>query len=228
MSLEPDPVESTPPPRPREPVFNLPPATKWLALAMIAAFAVEQLLEGDAWLWFFTHFAFVSVVFWPPGAELPSPGALHSLVSYAFLHNDLLHLAVNLGFLLAFGSFVERSFGTLRYLATFVICAGVAALAEFFLRDAEVQALIGASGAVYGMTGAAAYLMFLVGQGRQRRGLLVFVLVIMGLNLLLGATGLGDFLAGARIGWKAHAAGFAAGLLLAPLMSRGRGPARPG
>jgi len=134
---------------------------------------------------------------------------------------------VNLGFLLAFGSFVERSFGTLRYLAIFVICAGVAALAEFLLRDAEQQALIGASGAVYGMTGAAAYLMFLVGQPSQRRGLLVFVLVIMGLNLLLGATGLGDLLAGARIGWKAHAAGFVAGLVLALLMRRGRGTARP-
>jgi membrane associated rhomboid family serine protease len=219
MSLQPDPVDLPPPPRRREPVFNLPPATMWLAVALIVAFAVERLLPGRAWQWFFSHFAFISVVFWPPGAALPRPAALHSLVTYAFLHGDLMHLGVNLGFLLAFGSFVERSFGTLSFLAIFVISSVAAALTEFFLRSAELQALIGASGAVYGMTGAAVFLMFLVGRPGQRRGLLIFVLVLMGLNLLMGLTGLGDLLAGARIGWKAHAAGFVAGLLLAPVLS---------
>lgn len=200
----------------------LPPATKWLALAMIVVFAVEQLLGEDAWLWFFSHFAFVSIVFWPPGSDLPDFAALHSLVSYAFLHADLMHLAVNLGFFLAFGSFVERVFGSAVHLVIFVVCAVLAALAEFFLRAVEVQALVGASGAVYGMTGAGIYLMFLLRRGDQRRGLFAFVLALMGLNLVLGLTGLGDFLAGAQIGWKAHLAGFLAGILLAMLFSRGR------
>ncbi len=225
MSAQPDPSYQPPPPPPagREPIFLLPPVTKWLAIAMIAVFVVEQLLGERAWLWFFTHFAFVSVVFWPPGAELPSLAALPSLLTYAFLHADLMHLAINLGFFLAFGSFVERSFGTGPYLLIFAVCAVLAALAEFFLRDSELQALVGASGAGYGMTGAAVYLLFLVRRGAQRHGLLAFVLVLMAINLLLGLTGLGDFLAGAQIGWKAHLAGFAAGGLLAALLSRGRG-----
>jgi len=208
-------------------MFNLPPATKWLALAMIAVFVVEQFLDQAAWMWFFTRFAFISVVFWHPGAALPNLFALHTLITYAFLHGSVMHLAVNLGFMLAFGSFVERAFGTTAYLLLFIVCAAAGALAEYFLREAQMQALVGASGAVYGMTGAAVYLMFLLGHAGQRRGLLVFVLVLMGINLLLGITGLGDFLAGAQIGWKAHAAGFVVGLALAFLMSRRRGPASP-
>ena len=225
MSAQSDPTDpiSAPPPGGREPIFFLPPATKWLALAMIAIFAVEQLLGDDAWLWFFSHFAFISIVFWPPGAALPSPAAVHSLFTYAFLHADFTHLAMNAGFLLAFGTFVERAFGTARCLLVFVVCAVVAALAELSLHDGDVLALVGASGAVYGMTGAAVYLMFLMRRGAQRHGLLAFVLVIMGLNLLLGLTGLGDFLAGAQIGWKAHLAGFVVGWILAALLRRRRG-----
>ena len=56
--------------------------------------------------------------------------------------------------------------------------------------------------------------------------------VFLGLNLVFGITGLGDFLAGEAVGWKAHAGGFVAGTLLAVLLggrpggSAGRGRGR--
>src|SRR3546814_5923363 len=74
------------------------------------------------------------------------------------------------------------------------------------------------------MTGAAMRFMFAGGGAARRRGALIFVGVFLGLNLLFGITGLGDFLAGAAIGWKAHAAGFLAGVALSFLLG-GRGPA---
>jgi membrane associated rhomboid family serine protease len=141
-----------------------------------------------------------------------------TLVTYAFLHGDFMHLALNLGFLLAFGSFVERHLGLARYLLLFVLTAVIGALTEYAFREAEPLALIGASGAVYGMTGAAMRYMFAGGGPQRRRGALVFVGVFMGINLLLGVTGLGDLLAGAAIGWKAHAGGFLAGALLSFLL----------
>jgi len=217
MSSQPDPQEAPPPPPPppyrsgREPVFNLPPGTLWLALAMVAVFGLENLLDGPAWGRLMNGFAFVSTTFWPPGAETPTLQGVVTLVTYAFLHADFMHLALNLGFLLAFGSFVERHLGLARYLMLFVLTAALGALAEYAFRGSEPIALIGASGAVYGMTGAALRYMFAGGGAAARRGALVFVGVFMGLNLLLGVTGLGDFLAGASIGWKAHAAGFVAG-----------------
>lgn len=219
------PPEASPPAapefRPREPIFNLPPGTLWLALAMIAVFVLETLLEGPAWSRLLNTFAFVSTTFWPPAASLPTAQGVMTLVSHAFLHADLVHLALNLGFLLAFGSFVERHLGLVRYLALFALTAAAGALAEYaFAR--EPLALIGASGAVYGMTGAAMRFMFAGGGAERRRGALIFIGVFMGLNLLFGATGLGDLLAGASVGWKAHAGGFVAGALLSFLFAHSR------
>ena len=229
MSSQPDPPRNAtqgPPPPPfgggREPMFNLPPGTKWLALAMLAAFALQNILEGPAWTWFMSTFAFVSTTFWPPGSELPSLLGLASLVSYAFLHADFMHILLNLGFLLAFGSFVERHIGLLPYLLLFALTAAAGALCEFFFRGPEPLVLIGASGAVYGMTGAAMRFMFAGGQPADRRRALSFVGVFLGLNLLFGISGLGDLLAGARIGWQAHAGGFVAGAVLSFLLPGAR------
>lgn len=213
-------------------MFNLPPGTMWLALAMVLVFLLQSLLEGPAWTRLFTTFAFISTVFWPPGSEAPTLQGAMTLVSYAFLHGSFMHLALNLGFLLAFGSFVERHLGLARYLLLFAATAAFGALCEFWFRGQEPIALIGASGAVYGMTGAAARFMFVAGgpdQFRldQRRRALVFVAVFLGLNLLFGITGLGDFLAGAAVGWKAHAGGFLAGVLLVFLLGSPRRHADP-
>lgn len=233
MTLQPDPPEALPPappgPRPREPMFNLPPGTLWLALAMIAVFVLQSLLEGQAWSWLLNTFAFVSTAFWPPAAPFPTAQGVMTLVSHAFLHADLVHLGLNLGFLLAFGSFVERHLGLFRYLLVFALTAAAGALTEYAFRGAEPLALIGASGAVYGMTGAAIRFMFASGGAARRRAALGFVGVFLGLNLVLGLTGLGDLLAGAAVGWKAHAGGFLAGALLSVLLGprrlTRRGPA---
>jgi membrane associated rhomboid family serine protease len=222
MTPQPDPL-GAPPPVGREPMFNLPPGTLWLALAMVLVFLLQSLLDGPAWTWLLNTFAFVSTSFWPPAAAGPTLHGLMTLVTYAFLHADFMHLALNLGFLLAFGSFVERHLGSARYLLLFVVTAALGALAEYAFRGGEPIALIGASGAVYGMTGAALRYMFAGGGAARRRGALVFVGVFMGINLLLGITGLGDFLAGAAIGWKAHVAGFVAGAALSFLLG-GRRP----
>src|SRR3546814_20781956 len=74
------------------------------------------------------------------------------------------------------------------------------------------------------MAGAAVRFMVAGGRAGRGRGALVFVGVFMGVNLLLGATGLGDLLAGAALGWKAHPAGFLAGAALSFLPGRGPPP----
>ena len=205
-------------------MFNLPPGTLWLTLVMAICFALQNILKGPAWSWFMSTLAFVSTAFWPPGGEGPNLSALPSLVTYAFLHADFMHLALNLGFLLAFGSFVERHLGLLPYLLLFALTAAAGALAEFWFRGDAPLAMIGASGAVYGMTGAAMRFMFSSREPGQRRRALSFVLVFMGLNLAFGISGLGDFLAGAQVGWKAHAGGFIAGAVLSFLLPGGRPP----
>lgn len=77
------------------------------------------------------------------------------LVGATFLHAGLLHLAVNLMTLLAVGRLLEQFFGTRAYLALYG-CSGLAgSLASVLWRDVLS---IGASGALFGLFGAAACL----------------------------------------------------------------------
>ncbi len=143
-----------------------------------------------------------------------SPMVMLSLVTHAFLHVDFVHLALNTGLLLAFGTAVERRIGTLRFFILFASCAAAGALAETIAGHRVPVQLIGASGAVYGMMAAAVPIMFRRGQPDRFRRSLEFVAIIMGLNLIFALVGFGDFLAGAQIAWRAHVGGFVAGLAL--------------
>lgn len=80
-----------------------------------------------------------------------------SLVSYAFLHADFMHLATNMLFLWVFGDNVEDALGHVRYLVFYCLCAVAGALAHGLVDPASASPLIGASGAVSGII--AAYLV---------------------------------------------------------------------
>jgi membrane associated rhomboid family serine protease len=153
-----------------------------------------------------------------------------TVVTYALLHASWEHVMVNCLWMLAFGAPVMQRFGILRFFAFFAVTAGLAAVFHAFFNPADVSVLVGASGAVSGLTAAA--LRFAIGpQGfgagpdtwhrpaaplsialRDRR-VLIFIAVWFGINLLAG---LGIPLGGsdARIAWEAHVGGFLAGLLL--------------
>lgn len=136
------------------------------------------------------------------------------LLGHAFLHFDWLHLVLNVGFLLAFGSVVERHFGLLWFLAVFVLTAAAGALLQYSVDPISPIHMIGASGAVYGMMGGAIPAL-LSNSGRWRLGnALTFIGVMMLLNLVIGILGNSSLVFGAPIAWQAHIGGFIAGLLL--------------
>ena len=150
-------------------------------------------------------------------------------VTYAFLHGSWEHVIVNSLWMLAFGSPVMRRFGGLRFLAFFAVTAALAAIFHALFNSTDVSVLVGASGAVSGLTAAA--LRFAIGPGLlsgrndwtrpaaplsvalRDRQVLIFVVVWFAINL---AAGLGAPLGGEglRIAWEAHVGGFLAGLLL--------------
>jgi len=81
----------------------------------------------------------------------PRSVTVWGLVTSAFLHGDFLHLLFNMLFLWVFGPNVEDRFGRIGFLA-FYLCAGaVAGLAHMAVESAPV---VGASGAIAGVTGA--------------------------------------------------------------------------
>lgn len=218
MTPSPMPRQGGDPPRPpRQPVFNAPPGVMWTTAVLVVCHALFNILPATWRYGLLEWFAFVPAYFW---AQFQGDAQLDllstfSLITHAFLHADLLHLFLNGGLLLAFGSLIERAMGTSWFLLLFALAAAGGALAQALAVGPALVVMIGASGAVYGMIGAAIPFLFAGRVGQSRRSALTFIVVIMGLNLVFGAFGLGEMLSGGgAIAWQAHIGGFLVGLLL--------------
>ncbi len=226
-----------PPPPPRQRMFNAPPVTLRLCLAITAAFALIQVLP-PAWEravleWGGLVPLKVYLALWAEIPVLESLAILASFFSHAFVHLDFIHFATNAGFLLAFGSAVERILGSKGFLTLFVcsvVAGGLAQLAltpevrglllggpEAALRpgaiDAARSVLIGASGGVSGAMGAAIRYMLI--DPRHRRMALVLTALLVAMNAVMAVLGAGVVGADGTIAWQAHAGGFLAGFLIA-------------
>lgn len=139
---------------------------------------------------------------------------LFSPISYGFLHGDLLHLVINMAFLLAFGTAIERRLGRVRFLGLYFICmlAGAGASLGLFFITLEQTFMVGASGAISGLFGA----VLRMTMARAYVAIAVFV----GLNAIIGYTGLPSMGEVRAIAWEAHIGGLLAGFLLMPLFDR--------
>ena len=157
------------------------------------------------------------------GAELVglAEGQWWRLLTSAFLHGGLFHLALNMLALWWFGGPVEAALGRGRFLLLYVISGLAGSAGALMLSPDEIT--VGASGAIFGILGAALVL--------ERGGTYVFgggALGIIVLNLAF------TFVAGSvgNISIGGHLGGLAGGALGALALSRfGRGHAvygRPG
>ncbi|MEM7170181.1 MAG: rhomboid family intramembrane serine protease [Pseudomonadota bacterium] len=202
------------------PIFNAPPFTMWTCGLLIVLHVILQIapraLSDRVWQY---------LAFLPGHFELELQAghiSLHSavtLVTYAFLHVDWLHLLVNVGFLLVFGSVVERRFGVLWFVVIFALSSVAGAFTQLLVVSSQASVMIGASASVYGMTGAVLVLM-ITSQGPIRRLGFTLIMVFMGINLVMGFVGNNASLFGGTIAWQAHIGGFAAGMALGWILSR--------
>lgn len=79
--------------------------------------------------------------------------SIFSQISYQFAHGGIMHLAANLWFLLIFGSFIERLWGSLYFLGFYLVSGIMAAQVFTVLSGASEAPLIGASGSISGLMG---------------------------------------------------------------------------
>lgn len=113
-------------------------------------------------------------------AVLVAQGEYYRMLSAAFLHAGLLHLAFNMFALYVFGSQVERVFGLGRFLGLYLLAAvGGSAVSHFVGSPATLG--VGASGAVFGLLGA----FVVIARARGLDTSQVVGLIV--LNLFLGA-----------------------------------------
>ena len=132
-----------------------------------------------------------SFALWPVGAGFQP----WQLLTYAFLHGGLFHIAFNMFALYMFGSAIERVFGARRYLAYYLVCVLSAAIAQLLTAaiTGAVYPTVGASGGVFGLL-----LAYAIYFPHSRIMLIfppipmparVFVVVYAALELFLGVTG---------------------------------------
>jgi membrane associated rhomboid family serine protease len=131
-----------------------------LIIANVITFFLTSDLSGESISVAQLAFGFIPVEF-SGGPKQFDTGVLIpenvTLLSYAFLHGDLLHLGGNMLFLWVFGDNVEDAMGHFRFLVFYLLCAALSAYGHGLVDTASGVPLIGASGAVAGVLGA--YLM---------------------------------------------------------------------
>lgn len=159
--------------------------------------------------------------------------------THVFLHADWTHLIMNGAWLAIFGTPVARRYGVWRTLLLFFLSAAVGAGLFAITVLPDNQVLIGASGGIAGLTGAAcrfvfqpviverdpisgtirplgrrtASLMDLAREGRARYFILFWLIFNAAVPLLPNLFG-----AAGMISWQAHLGGFLTGLLILPLI----------
>ena len=143
-------------------------------------------------------------LFGPSVAE----GEWHRIVTSAFLHEGLWHLAGNMILLFFLGRILEPGIGTPRFVAIYAVSLLAGSFGALLLSPDALS--YGASGAVFGVLGAT----FVVARGRGVDALAssVGVLIIFNLAISFGVPGI-------SIG--AHLGGLVAGVLCALLILAG-------
>lgn len=215
---------------PSPPIINAPPAVKWIAGIIIGVHLLRLTLPDSTDFWLVESLAFDSSVYTDPGVLQAKPAAFFlGPLGHMLLHADFLHLGLNMGLFLAFGSAIARRMSGLWFTLFFLLCGLAGVFAWFVIHPYSPALLVGASGAISGTIGGIAQLGLSRGtlRGgpmpfRRRRTALNFAGAWILINFLFGAIGGRIFGVDAEIAWEAHLGGFAAGYLLMPLVD-GRG-----
>jgi membrane associated rhomboid family serine protease len=207
--------------------IDLPPVTRALLLANVAAYLLQMLLQMSGSQALLIHFAL-----WPlgPSRYADVPGfEPWQVVTYAFLHGGLAHIAFNMFALWMFGGAIEQLFGARHFALYYFTCVIGAALAQLLVthlfQPGDYYPTLGASGGIFGLL--LAYGMMYP----HARILLLFPpipmpawLFVIGygaIELFLGVTG-----TQAGVAHFAHLGGMAFGFLLIQYW-RGKFPLKP-
>lgn len=125
------------------------------------------------------------------------------MITAVFTHSpgSILHVGLNMYTLWIFGQALETMLGRGKFLALYLISGFAGSVGVLYLSD-PLSAVVGASGAIFGLM--AAFILIQRRLGNQMRSLLILV----GINLVIG------FVPGFGISWQAHLGGLIGGALV--------------
>jgi membrane associated rhomboid family serine protease len=222
----------------RAPIFNLPPVLTASLALLIVIYVIQSLfLSEDTLDWFFFTFGFVPGRYVTPLAQQGWEW-LWTPVTYSLLHASVEHILFNGLWLMAFGAPVARRIGPLRYILFWIVSAIASAALNAALHWGQMTLLIGASGVVSALMGAACRFVFQpirdgrppqeahlnarmsIAEALRTRTVVTFMLVWFLGNILIafGVPLIGD--GSQEIAWDAHVGGFLFGFLLFSIFDR--------
>ena len=136
-----------------------------------------------------------------PGQIGVADGEYYRLLTAAFLHAGVLHLALNMFALAQLGPVLESALGRVRFLALYVLSALGGSVLSFALSP-QFQFGVGASGAIFGLFGA--YYVVVRRMGGETRSIVTLLII----NLVITFTI-------PFIDWRAHVGGLITGATVA-------------
>ena len=206
-SYEPDPQPSHQPPRrPRGSFLDsigLGPVTLALIIVNVVVFALEYLPATEM----FMNYQALSI--W----SLYN-GMWWTLLTSMFMHGGIMHILFNMVSLFYFGPIIERAFGPVKFLILYIVSGIVGGLAFVGVSymTMTISAVVGASGAIFGLFGAYGVLLLkerkhpviLLAPPSSQALISYFSLIVI--NILVSLT--------PGIAMESHIGGFVAGILL--------------
>jgi membrane associated rhomboid family serine protease len=214
-----------------EPMFNVPRIVVLVAAVMIGVQLIRMVLPDEEDLQFLLALAFIPARYSGAAAELPGGylAAVTSFVTYMFVHSGWVHLAVNLLWMIAFGSPVAKRIGNRRFLSFSALCGIAGALTHLVFHFGAMTPVVGASAAISGQMAAAMRFVFGARPGGEAdlaqapleslsrtltdRRILAVLAVWVALNVVFGLGVVSIAGTEGDIAWEAHIGGFLFGLL---------------
>lgn len=179
------------------------PTATYVLLAIIGVTYAAQFVTGGI--------VTQAFLYWPPLTAIEP----WRMVTTMFVHSpsSIFHILFNAYSLYILGTLVERLIGPARFVVLFFLAGVGGSVAVLWL--SPVSAVVGASGAIFGLFGA----LFVI--QRSFGGANVQLMIVLALNLVLGFVVPG-------ISWQAHVGGLLVGALVAGILVKTRGSHQAG
>jgi membrane associated rhomboid family serine protease len=171
-------------------------------------------LDVAIYLWEQTGFTRIvdSYALWPDGVYFQ--GQWYRLITAAFLHANVEHIAFNMLTLAIVGPPVEAEVGKARFLSLYLASALGGSVCSYLLGPPGELGL-GASGAIFGVMGA----YFVLARGRRWETSTIVALIVINLVISFATPG---------IDWRAHVGGLVTGGALGAVIWRLEKPGASG
>ena len=134
-----------------------------------------------------------------------SSGSWWQVLTNAFTHLDVLHIAFNMAALFMLGPQLERVLGRTRFLAIYLVSALTGSAMVRWVSSPYIITM-GASGAIFGMMGAVLLIAW------KHQGDVRSILMWLGINVVI------TFVGSSYISWQGHLGGLLGGLAVTAVL----------